>query len=117
MAVAAVTTIQAQDGQSVEYPARLLTVSQLEERHPALKGRTRAFILRADLNDADYVGLRDAVVRLGRSVYLDEVRFLLWLDSHRGAPPAQPRNPDGRAGKKANIRRSGRRRCAPGNAA
>ena len=93
------TTIAALDGQPVQYPARLLTVNQLEEAHPALKGRVRGFILRADLGAPDYAGLRDAVVRLGRSVYVDEVPFLAWLHSLRGAPPARPRNPHGRGGK------------------
>ena len=88
MGVSEVTTIQAPDGQSVQYPARLLTVSQLEEQHPALKGRTRALIYRADLNDPEFSGLRDAVVRFGRSVYLDEIRFLLWIDERRGAHAA-----------------------------
>lgn len=93
------TTIHAPDGQPVEYPARLLTVRQTEDAHPAFKGRLRTFILHADLNAPDYAGLRDAVIRLGRSVYIDEGRFLSWLHTRRGAPPAAPRNPHGRGGK------------------
>ena len=61
-AAAAATTIHAPDGQAVEYPACLLTVAQLEERHPGVKGRVRGFILRADLNAPDYAGLRDAII-------------------------------------------------------
>lgn len=95
-----VTTIATPDGQPVEYPARLLTVAQLETAHPALKGRVRGFILRADLASPDYVGLRDAVVRLGRSVYIDERPFLAWLHTRRGAPPERARNPTGRGGKR-----------------
>lgn len=93
------TTIQTPDGKSVEYPSRLLTVKQTEEAHPAFKGRIRSFILRADLNAPDYAGLRDAVVRLGRSVYIDEGPFLAWLSTRRAAPPVAPRNPHGRGGK------------------
>ena len=55
--------------------------------------------LRADLNAPDYAGLRDAVVRLGRSVYIDEGPFLAWLSTRRAAPPVAPRNPHGRGGK------------------
>lgn len=101
----AVTTIHAPDGQPVEYPARIVTVNQLEEKHTALKGRVRQFILRADLAAPDYVGLRDAVIRLGRSVYIDEVRFLDWFRGHSGNPPAQARNPHGRGGKNSRAKR------------
>ena len=94
------TTIQSTDGQPVEYPARLVTVSQLEAAHPALKGRVRGFLVRADWSQPDYQGLREAVVRIGRSVYIDEPRFLGWVTSHRAAGPATPRNPHGRAGKR-----------------
>lgn len=94
-----VARIEALDGQPVDYPSRLLTVAQLEEAHPALKGRVRGYIVRADYNSGGFDGLRDAVVRIGRSVYIDEPRFLGWVQSHRGAAPALPRNPDGRAGK------------------
>jgi hypothetical protein len=96
----ATTKIQAPDGQPVEYPARLLTVAQLEQAQPALKGRVRGFVLRADLNIPDYAGLRDAIVRLGPSVYIDEPRFNSWLNTRRGTAPNGPRNPHGRAGKK-----------------
>jgi len=109
-AAAAATTIHAPDGQAVEYPACLLTVAQLEERHPGVKGRVRGFILRADLNAPDYAGLRDAIIRLGRSVYIDEVRFLAWLRMLAGAPPEPSRNPHGRAGKSVKHRGRGSRK-------
>ena len=101
MATAVSTTIHAPDGQPVEYPARIVTVKQFEANNPGFAGRTRGFILRADLNDPDYAGLRDAIVRLGRSVYVDEPRALAWLHTRRGTPPARPRNPHGRGGKGA----------------
>lgn len=97
--MSAATIIPMPDGQPVEIPARLSTVAQIEDRHPGVKGRIRGFILRADLRDPDYDGLRDAVIRLGRSVYIDESRFLAWMRTHTGTPPARPRNVDGRAGK------------------
>lgn len=82
--------------------ARLLTVAQLEAAHPGFKGRLRSFILRADADIPGYSGLRAAVVRPGggRSVYIDEVRFLEWLDRHRGAAPSPSHNPDGRGAQK-----------------
>lgn len=93
------TSISTPDGARVEYPACLVTVSQLEERHPALKGRVRSFILRADLGSPDYACLRDAIIRLGRSVYIDEPKFLEGLRTHAGKPAAAPRSPHGRGGK------------------
>ena len=95
------TTIKTPDNQEVDYPARLLTIAQLEEAHPGFKGRTRGYILRADLNSPDFAGLRDAVVRMGRSVYVDELRFLGWTMSRRAAAPDKARNPHGRAGKQS----------------
>ena len=93
------TTIHAPDGQPVEYPARITTIKQFEAENPGFEGRTRGFILRADLNDPDFAGFRDAVIRLGRSVYIDVPKALAWLQTRRGAPPARPRNPHGRGGK------------------
>ena len=78
---------------------RLITVPQAVERHPAFEGRIRGFIVRADRQEPDYAGLRAAIVRIGRSVYLDEYKFLDWVDSRRAAAPDAPRNPHGRAGK------------------
>lgn len=95
------TTIHTPDGKAVDFPACLVTVKQIEERHPALAGRVRGFILRADLNDPDYAGLRDAVIRLGRSVYIDEPQFIAAMRAHAGRPASPPRSPHGRAGKRA----------------
>jgi hypothetical protein len=90
------TTLSTPQGGTVDYPACLVTVAQLEERHPALKGRVRSFILRADLGSPDYAPLRDAIIRLGRSVYIDEPKFLEGLRTHAGKPASTPRNPHGR---------------------
>lgn len=81
-----------------EASTRLLTKKQLAERHPALAGRIPHFVVRADRGDPDYVGLRRAIVRIGRSVYIDEPPFEHWLNTLRGAAPDQPRNPHGRGG-------------------
>jgi hypothetical protein len=71
----------------------LLTVSQVEERHPALKGRLRAWVHRADCGDPDFALLRVAIVRVGRSVFLSQSFFAAFIDQHRGIGlPAPPRN-------------------------
>lgn len=98
------TVVETQHGTSIEYPSRLLTVTQTEEAHPATKGHLRTWIVKADCGNPDFLGLRDAVVRLGRSVYIDEPFFVAWLRSRAGVPPAPSRNPHGRAGKKLKVR-------------
>ncbi len=95
------TTLTAPNGDVFEYPSTLLTVAQIEEKHPGLKGRVRGIIFRADFNDPDYGGFREAVIRLGRSVYIDEVPFLVALRAHAGHPPARARSPHGRGGNAA----------------
>jgi hypothetical protein len=94
------TTIPTQHGQPIDFPSRLLTVTQAEEAHPATKGRLRTWMVKSDCGNPDFAGLRDAVVRLGRSVYIDEPFFVAWLRSRAGAPPSPSRNPHGRAGKR-----------------
>jgi hypothetical protein len=95
------TPIATPSGETLEYPARLVTVSQYETKNPGLKNRMRGYILRADLNSPDFAGLREAIVRIGRSVYLDEPRADSWLNTRRSCSPTRPRNPHGRAGKAA----------------
>lgn len=77
----------------------IVTVAQLEDRNPALRGRVRGWILQADVGCAGFEGLRTCVIRVARSVMLSEGDFLAWLASHAGRPPAVARNPHGRAGK------------------
>jgi hypothetical protein len=76
-----------------------LTVSQFESKHPATRHRMRGWIMRADLNLPDFAGLSDAVVRVGRSVLLDESAVFRWLASRRNQPKSRARNPHGRSGK------------------
>jgi hypothetical protein len=86
-------------GKRVEGP--VLTVSQFEDRHPAMKGRMRGYILRADLGLSLYAGLADGVIRIGRSVMLDESAVLRWLEGRKHQPRSRSRNPHGRVGKGA----------------
>lgn len=85
-------------GGSFEGP--ILTVSQFEERHPGTRGRLRKFILRADLGMSAYQDLASAIIRLGRSVMLDEARVLSWLHTRTNQTRSPARNPHGRAGKR-----------------
>jgi hypothetical protein len=80
---------------------RLLTVEQIEQTHPALKGRIRAWIHRADASDPDFAGLRLAVVRVGRSIFVDEVRLREFLYQRSAMPPA----PSRREGSRRAIKR------------
>ena len=72
-------------------PMRLLTVKQAESAHPALKGRLRQWIHRADANDPEFRDLRAALVRVGRSVFLDDVNFRVFLYERSALPPAPSR--------------------------
>ena len=70
-------------------PLRAYSIAQIEARHPGVKGRLRQWIYRADAGDADFAWLKFCVIRVGRSVLIDEVRF---RDSlyQRTAIPAAP---------------------------
>jgi hypothetical protein len=61
--------LQSLDGTPFDYPdgGPVLTVAQFEERHIGLKGRTRGLIARSEFNP-DLALIRDAVIRIGRSV-------------------------------------------------
>lgn len=80
----------------------ILTIKQFEERHPGTKNRMRNYVLRADAGISGFEGLRASVIRVGRSVMLDESGVLDWLSSCCGNPPSPARNPHGRAGKKSS---------------
>jgi hypothetical protein len=84
---------------TVERPEiRLLTVEQSEDKHQALKGKLRTWIHRADAGDADYVALRRAIVRVGRSVFLNDVALTEFFYQRSSMPPAPSRrNDDDRA--------------------
>lgn len=73
---------------------RAFTVLQTEARHPGVAGRLRTWIHRADAGDASFAGLKPAILRIGRSVLIDEVTFTDFLQQRSGLPPA----PDRRGG-------------------
>jgi len=70
-------------------PLRAYTVDQIEAEHPGIKGRLRQWIKRADSGDPDFRWLALCVIRVARSVLIDEIRF---RDSlyQRTAIPAAP---------------------------
>jgi hypothetical protein len=80
---------------------RVRTVGQIEQSHSGLSGRMRAWIYRADHGDPEFATLRPAIIRIGRSVLIDEGLFLAFLREKSLQAPAPARNPDGRAGKAA----------------
>lgn len=67
------------------------TVKQIEERNPGVAGRLRGWIHRADSGDAEFAWLRLAVIRVGRSVLIDELRFIDGLRQRSAIPPAPDR--------------------------
>lgn len=79
-------------------PMRALTVKQVEERHPGAQGRVRGWIHRADANDAAFAWLRPAIIRIGRSVLIDELRFVEGLRQRSEIKPAPDRRHGARGG-------------------
>jgi hypothetical protein len=67
------------------------TVQQIEERHPGVRGRLRAWIHRADSGDPEMAWLRLAIIRIARSVLIDELRFTEGLRQRSLIPPAPNR--------------------------
>ena len=74
-----------------EKPLCAVTVKQLEERQPGTAGRVRGWIHRADAGDAAFAWLRPAVIRIGRSVLIDELRFVEGLRQRSEILPAPDR--------------------------
>ena len=72
-------------------PLCAVTVKQLEARQPGIAGRVRGWIHRADAGDAAFAWLRPAVIRIGRSVLIDELRFVEGLRQRTEIPPAPDR--------------------------
>lgn len=70
-------------------PIRAFSVDQIDAAHPGIKGRLRTWIKRADAGDPAFAWLKFCVIRVERSVFIDEVRF---RDSlyQRTAIPAAP---------------------------
>jgi hypothetical protein len=77
-------------------PMRALSIDQIEAEHPGTKGRLRTWIKRADAGDAEFAWLKFCVIRVARSVLIDDVRF---RDSlyQRAAIPAAPSRRTGNA--------------------
>ena len=72
-------------------PIRVFTIDQIEAEHPGLKGRIRQWIARADASDPDFRWLKLAVIRVGRSVFVDDVKFRDGLHQRAAMPPAPSR--------------------------
>lgn len=72
-------------------PLRAFTIEQIEAEHPGLKGRIRQWIKRADAGDPDFRWLARAVIRVGRSVLLDDVELRSGLHQRTAIPPAPRR--------------------------
>lgn len=87
----------------------ILTVAQFEGKHQATKGKLRRYIMCADAGLEEFDGLRDAVLRIGRSVFIAEDRVLAWLSTRAAQPPAPARNPHGRGGKPRGAKQRKRR--------
>ncbi len=68
---------------------RACTKDQIEEAHPGVKGRLSQWIYRADAGDPEMVWLKFAIIRIGRTVLIDDVRFRDGL-YQRTAIPAAP---------------------------
>lgn len=68
-------------------PMKVCTVDDEEEMNPGLKGRLRQWIKRADAGDPRFDWLRAAVVRVGGSVYIDDIKFRYGLAMHTGQRP------------------------------
>jgi hypothetical protein len=76
---------------------RACTKDQIEAEHPGVKGRLSQWIHRADSGDEDYAWLKFCIIRVGRSVLIDDVRFRDGLYQRTAIPAA----PSRRAGKAA----------------
>ena len=72
-------------------PIRAFTIDQTEAEHPGIKGRLRSWIKRADAGDPAFAWLKFAVIRIERSVFIDDVRFRDGLHQHTAMPPAPSR--------------------------
>jgi hypothetical protein len=75
-------------------PLRAYSIDQIEAEHPGVKGRMRAWIHRADAGDVDFAWLKFCVIRVGRSVLIDEVRFRDSLYQRTAIPAAPSRRHD-----------------------
>ena len=71
-------------------PRTLLTVRQFSDKHPAFpQGSLRNFIFLAESRNTSKGkikgnGLDIALVRIGRKLLIDEVRFFQWIEEQQG---------------------------------
>ena len=71
-------------------PIRAFSVDQIQAEHPGIKGRLRTRIKRADAGDSAFAWLKFCVIRIERSVFIDEVRFRDSLHQRTAIPGAVP---------------------------
>ena len=78
-----IETVQSSRDEAVQIAAIYLTVNQFSEKHQAFpRGGLRSLIFNAESNGLAKSG---AIVRIGRKVLIDEVRFFGWVQSHQKA--------------------------------
>jgi len=73
-------------------PIRAYSVDQIENENPGVKGRVRQWIKRADAGDPEFAWLKFCIIRIGRSVLIDDVRWRDSLHQRTAIPAATPRN-------------------------
>lgn len=78
-------------------PLRAYSVHQIEAEHPGVRGRLRTWIARADAGDPDFAWLKFCVIRVARSVFIDETRFRDSLHQRTAIPAAPSRRIGGRS--------------------
>ncbi len=78
---------------SADHPPsmRLYTIPQVEAEHKGLTGRLNTWVARADAGDPDFIWLKRCLVRVGRSRFIDDIRFRESLAERTSLPPAPSR--------------------------
>lgn len=75
--------MQAIPNEAVQAAWTYLTVNQFIEKHPAFTtGGLRALIFNENTNGLSNSG---AIVRIGRKVLIDEIKFFAWVESQNKA--------------------------------
>lgn len=60
----------------------ILTVAQVAEQYPAFTEKTiRWWIYNRKTN-----GFRACIIRIGKRIFIDRVKFTAWLETHRPPP-------------------------------
>ena len=68
-----------------------IPIDQIEAEHPGIKGRLGTWIKRADAGDPAFAWLKFCIIRVERSVFIDEVRFRDSLHQRTAIPAAPSR--------------------------